>query len=398
LPLPSNKNVCILEWQQAWPQFKEFLPNEVFHLDMPSDKQGVFGSGVYFYVPSKAMMKKPDLQELFKFMAKDSKNHVLLSRPLIDYAQGLVFRQFGRMNVSISEPEKKHSFGNQIDIVWFPGDYAGERVAPCTQEIYHYHEWDDGSVGPDCNHLFFDPHPLQNSNWEQQYYKLQTPNADFLRPFIGDQRVEDDGESGQQGAEPKFSPGSKMEAQDSLEFQQESATEEPKDTAQKDSEVRDRAADDINVVQDSQRLLDNTLEQLPDEAVGGGKLAENEQQPDINKEETPTRTAQTSCEAVVGGKLAEHEQQPDKNKEEVPPTQVLRTSSRGAKQGNQKLRCTVLGIDCPTTPTFAVMGGNVPKRCKEHKEPEMVLKKSRNHQAKRPTLKNKKARLQRVVK
>ena len=218
-------------------------------------------------------------------------------------------------------------------------------------------------------------------------------------PFIGEQGVQDDKEADQEGAEPKFPPGSQMEAQDSLEFQQESDTEETKDTGQKDSEVRDRAADDINTAQESQRLLDKILEQLADEAVGGGKLAENEQQPDINKEETPPPTAQKSCEAVVGGKLAENEQvQPDNNKEEIPPTQVLRTSSRGAKQGNQKLRCTVLGIDCPTTPTFAHMGGSIPKRCKEHKEPGMLPRKKMKSPGKKPAHKNKNVRLQRVVK
>ena len=123
LPLPCNENLYIFDMQQAWKHFREFLPNEVFHLDVPSDKQGVYGSGVYLHVPSKAMMKKPDLQELFNFMAKDSINHVLLSRLLIDYEHRLCFRQFGRMKVSISEPEKKIAlitrltcYGSRVDM------------------------------------------------------------------------------------------------------------------------------------------------------------------------------------------------------------------------------------------------------------------------------------------
>ena len=133
LPLPRKENLYIFDMEQAWQHFREFLPNEVFHLDVPSEKEGIYGNGASFYVPSEAMMKKPDLQELFNFMAEDKTYHVLQSRPLIDFEQRLVFRQFGRMNALISKPDK-NSWANQIDILWFPGEFAGELVAPCSMQ------------------------------------------------------------------------------------------------------------------------------------------------------------------------------------------------------------------------------------------------------------------------
>ena len=116
-------------------------------------------------------------------MPLDSKNHVLLSRPLIDQAKRMIYRQYGRMRTEIfpMADQKKYK---QVVITWFKSAYKAEIVGNSNVEYYRFWQGKHGQLGSYDRHLFFDPNPFEIQNWVGNYYKLVSPQAEYICPFI----------------------------------------------------------------------------------------------------------------------------------------------------------------------------------------------------------------------
>ena len=339
--------------RDLWKDFSGNLPMEAVEAvptALPKDvEEGHYGIGLCFYNPtSEDEIKSPDLIKLVQFMSLDSKNHVLLSRPLIDEAKRMIYRQYGRMRTEIfpMADQKKYK---QVVITWFKSAYKAEIVGNSNVEYYRFWQGKHGQLGSYDRHLFFDPNPFEIQNWVGNYYKLVSPQAEYICPFI-------------RCSLPDQREGGEKENED-----QPAVPDHDKEGEEKENE--DQVADS-KVPQDSPEQQ----EFLP-AREGGAK--EDTEAPAKNEQSIISEKQETSARAL-DKVLRELNYDQDRDvDEERPQKKVLRTSSRAKNMETQPPRCDVLGMKCPKTPTFAQIGRRNPSRCNAHKEPGMLFKKKK---------------------
>jgi hypothetical protein len=312
----------------------------------------------YFAPTSEDIRDGPDHWLLFKFLTTQITNHVLMSRPLLLPQFGRVFRQFGYLYQRHFDEEREY---NTVYITWFSGvaqkedDYL---VAFAARESYRFgFDEQEREVFPESQYVFFDANPFCHDNWANGYYQLVSPDHPNVLPYIMStpsnvthpedaNTVDDtnpiDANTSMDATQPEDANKSTVDDTNPIDANTSMDATQPED-------ANKSTVDDTNPI-DANTSMDATQ---PEDANKGTV--------DITQPEDVEQHSQENAVPTVdpGGR---------------------RISSRVTG----KVRCNIMGMNCPNKPMYGFCGATQPTRCKEHKETGQVPK-SRMSPLKRKT-------------
>jgi hypothetical protein len=358
----NDKGDSIFDIPDPWSRDSHLLPKECFYLSLPAElKRGEYGSpGDNYYTPPAAHISEPDLWSLMKFLRRDDRNCILLSRPLLHPATRKMFRQFGLMGL---HEELKTEFKQRklvhIQIDWFPGCYRKEHVAFHDIERYSVVvALDRKKVYSTSINLYFDSNPFTPLNWENDYYELVSPTLKEVIPFIDIEIVDVEGEALEGATDGEVPVDIEVGA---------GATDEEGPKVEKievGSEIVVGATTDgQDVALQEQSALENVVASA--------------QQPASFPTET-VQQAPTAPENVVTSQDQQPALLPKETVQQV-PVRSSRIASKKSSADTALLTCKIAGMQCKEKPIFGFHGATFPTHCQQHKQDgQTVWKKSKS--------------------